>query len=107
MRVFDFSAIDAFSKRQPYHDNLRDYQKKNKELVYKGWSDGLMNIMLQMPTGTGKTHLFSSLIKDLQDYYFDILSSKNNLTPGEKKQNAIPKVLVLVHRKELVDQIHE
>ncbi len=107
MRVFDFSAIDAFSKRQQYHDNLRDYQKKNKELVYKSWGEGLMNIMLQMPTGTGKTHLFSSLIKDLQDYYFDILSFKINLTPEEKKQNAIPKVLVLVHRKELVDQIHD
>lgn len=107
MRLFDFSAIDAFSKKQQYHDNLRDYQKKNKELVYQGWNEGLMNIMLQMPTGTGKTHLFSSLIKDIQDYYYTILSSKTNLTREEKKQNAIPKVLVLVHRKELVDQIHD
>ena len=107
VRAIDFSAINRFSVKQRYHGNLRDYQQKNKESIYRCWEEGLKNIMLQMPTGTGKTHLFSSLIKDIQDYFFTILSSQTTLLHEERTKFAIPKVLVLVHRKELVDQIHD
>lgn len=44
--------------------------------------------MLQLPTGTGKTILFTSIIKDL---------IRDNKT----------KILILAHRKELIDQISE
>ena len=47
--------------------------------------------MLQMPTGTGKTHLFVSIIKDLQLYH--------------NKINSHCKILVLAHRNEILDQI--
>lgn len=47
--------------------------------------------MLQMPTGTGKTYLFSSIIHDINDW------SMKTHTPN--------KMLVIAHRKELIDQI--
>ena len=106
-REINFVALNNFSHRQSYHYKLRDYQQKHKETIYKEWGNGMMNVMLQMPTGTGKTHLFSSVIKDLQDYFFDILQTRTSLSYEERKKYAIPKILVLVHRKELVDQIRD
>lgn len=106
MLPIDFNNLDEYSHRQPYHQQLRPYQRDHKAEIYKAWGDGKMSIMLQMPTGTGKTHLFSSIIKDLQDYYYDKLSSfKNNR--NKTNQLHIPKILVLVHRIELVEQIEE
>lgn len=74
-----------------YDDQLRDYQQKNKELIYKSWNSGIKSVLLQMPTGTGKTHLFASIVKDIHNK-----SSQDKIAY---------KVLILVHRQELVDQI--
>ncbi len=106
-REIDFVALNYFSHSQSYHYKLRDYQQKHKETIYEEWGNGMMNVMLQMPTGTGKTHLFSSVIKDLQDYFFNILQTRTSLSYEERQKYAIPKILVLVHRKELVDQIRD
>ncbi|MDD4641662.1 MAG: DEAD/DEAH box helicase [Bacteroidales bacterium] len=65
---------------------LRDYQVANKEKVFKAW-ETKQGVMLQMPTGTGKTLLFVSIIKDLLE------------------QQDKPKILILAHRYELIDQI--
>lgn len=70
--------------------SLRDYQIKNKRSICELWTEK-KSIMLQMPTGTGKTRLFSSLLKDIQVYAND----------HEIEVNC----LVMVHRMELVDQI--
>lgn len=70
--------------------SLRDYQIKNKRSICELWAEK-KSIMLQMPTGTGKTRLFSSLLKDIQVYAND----------HEIEVNC----LVMVHRMELVDQI--
>ena len=105
-REIDFVDVDVFSKRQSYHDTLRDYQQNNKTKIYKAWERGKMSVMLQMPTGTGKTRLFASIIKDLQDYCYDRLAVKG-LTGEQRQQFRLPKILVLVHRKELVEQIQE
>ena len=43
---------------------LREYQQKAKESIFYAW-DKFDNVMFQMPTGTGKTRLFTSLIKDI------------------------------------------
>lgn len=72
--------------------NLRDYQRINKQKVYDAWHS-FRSVMLQMPTGTGKTRLFVSIIKDIFNYSCDC-------------KNAF-KVLILVHRTELIDQIDE
>ena len=43
---------------------LRPYQQKAKQEIFNAW-DYVDNVMFQMPTGTGKTRLFTSIIKDI------------------------------------------
>lgn len=71
---------------------LRDYQKENKQKVYEAWSQS-NSVMLQMPTGTGKTRLFVSIIKDFIRFGIE--------------QHTDINVLILVHRIELIEQINE
>lgn len=69
---------------------LHPYQQKAKSDIFKAW-DEVNHVMLQMPTGTGKTYLFSSIIHDI-----NVWSLKTH-TPN--------KMLVIAHRRELIDQI--
>ena len=66
---------------------LRDYQEKHKQDIYQAWDDGCRSVMLQMPTGTGKTYLFVSIIKDFQTHINQC------------------RILVLAHRDEILNQI--
>lgn len=68
--------------------DLRDYQQQHKEEVYEAWDAGHRSVMLQMPTGTGKTRVFVSIIKDLQKHF-----------------DGNYRVLVLAHREEILSQI--
>ena len=70
--------------------DLRPYQSKNKNRIYESWKEHNA-VMLQMPTGTGKTRLFVSLLRDIHRYAAEI---KTQI-----------RVLILVHRIELIDQI--
>ena len=80
-----------FSNFRPIIDSeLRNYQQKNKEKVYDAWAK-CRSVMLQMPTGTGKTRLFVSIVKDLHNW-------------GRDNKQAV-KILILAHRSELIDQI--
>lgn len=63
---------------------LRDYQNKVKGGIYDAWNSNFKNVLLLMPTGSGKTVTFSSIIVDTM--------------------NDLP-TAVIVHRKELVQQI--
>lgn len=72
--------------------SLRVYQFENKLRIYNEWQN-CNSVMLQMPTGTGKTRLFVSIAGD-------ILACRMH-------DEIIPNVLLLVHRKELVNQIAE
>lgn len=85
MGILDFEKL-KYSK----DTSLRPYQKDNKEKIYDIWKEK-RSVMLQMPTGTGKTRLFSSIIKDIESY-----SSAHGLELT---------CLVMVHRMELIDQI--
>ena len=73
-------------------DSLRFYQFENKLKIYNEWQN-CKSVMLQMPTGTGKTRLFVSIVND-------ILACRMH-------DGIIPSVLLMVHRKELVNQIAE
>ena len=73
-------------------DSLRYYQFENKLRIYNEWQN-YNSVLLQMPTGTGKTRLFVSIVND-------ILSCRMH-------DGIIPSVLLMVHRKELVNQIAE
>jgi len=70
--------------------SLRVYQFENKLKIYNEWQT-CNSVMLQMPTGTGKTRLFSSIVSDIRSCTM--------------KDGVMPSVLLIVHRKELVNQI--
>lgn len=70
--------------------NLRKHQLDAKNAILRAW-DTFDSVMLQMPTGTGKTYLFTSIIKDLIAFY--------------KSQKREINILVVAHRIELLDQI--
>lgn len=63
--------------------SLRDYQQEMIARVQEAWRHH-RSVMVQMPTGTGKTHVLASIVADF---------------PG--------KVLIVAHRVELVEQIRE
>jgi superfamily II DNA or RNA helicase len=82
-----------FSLLNPEADTtLRDYQIENKRKIYQAWQNN-RSVMLQMPTGTGKTRLFVSIARDLFNY-------------GVERKKAV-KILFLAHRKELIEQISD
>lgn len=59
---------------------LRDYQKNIKEEVYKSWKEGYKNLLLVMPTGSGKTKTFVSIVSDtLKEYSTAIVVHRNEL----------------------------
>lgn len=67
---------------------LRDYQKKAIGDIYQTWIDS-RSVLLQMPTGTGKTNVFCQIAIDSLNKYPD------------------KKVLIIVHRRELIFQAKE
>ena len=71
---------------------LRPYQQDAKEEIFAAW-DACDSVMFQMPTGTGKTRLFTSIIGDISTW--GVLQSLNT------------KILIVAHRVELIEQISE
>lgn len=71
---------------------LRPYQQTAKTEIFAAW-DKCDNIMFQMPTGTGKTRLFTSIISDIKAW--GIMTQSD------------PKILIIAHRVELIEQISE
>ena len=63
---------------------LRPYQKEAVQAIENEWNNGNKKTLLVCPTGTGKTQIFSSVIKD-------------QIKDGSK-------ALILAHRNELLDQ---
>ena len=63
---------------------LRKYQEEAREAVQREWEDGRKRTLLVLPTGCGKTIVFSKIIED-------------RVRKGER-------VLVLAHRSELLEQ---
>ena len=43
---------------------LRPYQNLQKQNIYKAWDEGASNVLAVLPTGGGKTVIFSEIIKD-------------------------------------------
>lgn len=63
---------------------LRPYQEEARQAIQEEWKSGVKNTLLVLPTGTGKTIVFSKVIED-------------RVKQGER-------VLVLAHRSELLEQ---
>lgn len=68
---------------------LRDYQQLAKEEIFGKWNC-VDNILYQMPTGTGKTRLFTSIIRDIS-----IWGLRHNINY---------RILIIAHRSELIGQ---
>jgi len=69
---------------------LRPYQKEGIRRIFEAWDPtrlNLKNVLFQMPTGTGKTTVFSEIVRK---------AKQKNKT-----------VLIVVHRLELVKQISD
>ena len=73
------------------NNGLRPYQIEAKKEILNYWQNGARSVMLQMPTETGKTMLFVSLLQDIWNHFFD--------------KRVLKRFLILVHRKELVEQV--
>ena len=63
---------------------LRPYQEAARKAVNQQWADGIRRVLIVLPTGTGKTIVFSKIAED-------------RVRLGER-------VLILAHRGELLDQ---
>lgn len=68
---------------------LRNYQQLAKEDIFDKWNL-FDNILYQMPTGTGKTRLFTSIIRDI-----NIWGLRHNINF---------RILIIAHRSELIEQ---
>ena len=69
---------------------LRDYQREMLGRINEAWKS-CRSVMVQMPTGTGKTVLMSEVIR-----------SERLKVKGEKCR-----ILVVAHRRELIEQIQD
>ena len=65
---------------------LRDYQVSMKRRIFEAW-ERHRSVMVQMPTGTGKTHLLASVVREW-------------LSASEGRG-----VWIVAHRRELVSQV--
>ena len=69
------------------NDCLRDYQQEMKFRLFEEW-ELHRSVMVQMPTGTGKTHLLAAIVREF-------LCGSGS------------RVWIVAHRRELVEQIEE
>ena len=86
-----FPSFVADGDRHPpmycKNDCLRDYQRDMKSRLFKEW-EFHRSVMVQMPTGTGKTHLLAAVVREFL-------------------HRSDTRVWIVAHRRELVEQIEE
>lgn len=68
---------------------LFSYQREMKHQVFAKW-DAMNSVMVQMPTGTGKTILFASIVRDIRNW----------IMRNHKRSH----ILILAHVRELIQQ---
>ena len=83
------NVLNPFSSAKVHcsDKDLFDYQQEMKEALYGAW-ETCTSVMCQMPTGTGKTHLLVSVVRDFVQTW------------------KMP-VWIVAHRIELIEQISE
>ena len=74
---------------------LRNYQREMLGRLEKAWVDH-RSVMVQMPTGTGKTVLLAEVIR--QEMGNEELGMMNGNSKG---------ILIVAHRRELIEQIRQ
>ena len=76
---------------------LRDYQQSMLQDLCKAWKRN-RSVMVQMPTGTGKTHLMAAVIRSL---------TPDPSPKGEGSGYQGGGILIVAHRRELIAQISQ
>ena len=76
-------------------DGLRDYQREMLGRIQEAWGR-YRSVMVQMPTGTGKTVLLAEVIRQ----------EMRNEECGMRNGNSFG-ILIVAHRRELIEQIRE
>lgn len=56
--------VSRYSDINIEDSSLRPYQQKAKKEIFEAW-DKVDNVVFQMPTDTGKTRLFTSIIRNI------------------------------------------
>jgi superfamily II DNA or RNA helicase len=72
---------------------LRPYQTEAIDAVFSAWSDGMQRPAIVLPTGAGKTVVFSHLVRRFRSAPNLVMAPNRGL-----------RVIILVHRDELADQ---
>ena len=89
---------------------LRDYQIEICEKV-NGAFEAHRSVMMQMPTGTGKTVVLASLVKQYPGKSMELRERSLEKRENNSKLDTISyqrcQVLIVAHRIELIDQIGE
>lgn len=75
---------------------LRDYQREAIDAVFAAWDDGTRAPAIVLPTGAGKTVVFSALVREWR-------YSEKVIEPWAARRTGM-RVMILAHRDELVDQ---
>ena len=70
--------------------HLRDYQKDMIARIFQEW-EKCQSVMVQMPTGTGKTQVLASIVNELIAH----------------NEQAITNIWIVAHRREWVEEIEE
>lgn len=76
---------------------LRQYQREAIDAVFKAWAGGMKRPAIVLPTGAGKTVVFSALAREFRREAVKAPGWKEIKAPGSR-------VMILAHRDELVDQ---
>ena len=74
---------------------LRDYQQEIVFRVHEAWKCH-RSVMVQMPTGTGKTHVLAQIVNEKLR-----IENEESLCGTKQPTN----ILIVAHRIELIEQI--
>ena len=96
---------------------LRDYQNEMLDRLQRTWREGKRSVMVQMPTGTGKTVVMAALMKSLSPDPSPKREGRRLARSGaleELKNEEIKElkspfggVVIVAHRRELIQQIQD
>ena len=76
---------------------LRPYQREAIDAVFQAWYDGMRRPAIVLPTGAGKTVVFSALVRQFRETQDPDPENTDAFRTGRR-------VMILAHRDELVDQ---
>lgn len=86
---------------------LRPYQEHAIDAAFSAWKGGYKAPLLVLPTGTGKTVIFSTIADRIRNGTASEALQAALSTPADQPMTRPGQVLILAHREELIDQAVE